>query len=351
MKKTLLLLSVTAALGLAGCDNGSQAPQAQVKPRPAKLFTVEDARTAQMQSFPAVVAAAESANLAFQVSGLIQTITVDEGEEVKQGDLLAQLDDTDFKSNLVSAEAQYRNAESSYQRAVKLKQTNAISQSDLEELTSNRDVTRSQFETAQKALNDTSLRAPYDGVIAKLPVSQLDNISAGTLVATVFAADLMEVSINVPAALMARSNDASGLSAYVVLPSAPQVQIPANFNSVVLEADAASQTYEVTFHFQAPEGQVVLPGMNAQLHVSRSLAEGESQPFSVPLPAVLAEADKHFVWLYDQQQHTISKRYVEIAPSVGDSIDVISGVEAGDMIVAAGGDFLSAGIQIRPWQR
>ena len=106
----VLLTAVTA------CSD-EPAAEAPAQIRPAKLVEVTTQTNVLMLNFPAIVTARSSAELGFQVGGKVQELPVTEGDAVKEGDVIAMLEQATFKNDLSTAQAQYNSANSDYQRA------------------------------------------------------------------------------------------------------------------------------------------------------------------------------------------------------------------------------------------
>ncbi len=325
--------------------------------RPVKLITLSGASHLQVTRYPAMLDAAQSSDLSFQVGGLIADLAVSESQEVQKGDVIARLDQRDFQSQVTSARVQFENAEEEYQRAVRLSQEDAIARSVLDQRKSQRDVARTQLDTAEKALEDTVIRAPFTGLIAETPVSARDIVSAGQIVATLIGtenlagAGIAEATINVPAAVIARAQEVESRRAFVILDVAPDNRIEATFERASLLADSATQTYSVTFTFDPPNDLVILPGMQATLELSESRGTTDSQSLriSVPLSAILSDGTARYVWIVNQDSMTVSKREVTVADGIGESALVTEGLAPGETIATAGASFLAEGMQVRPW--
>ena len=110
---------------------------------------------------------------------MIQALPVGESDQVAEGDLIARLDTRDFENNLASARASFANADETYQRAVRLAEQDAIAQNTLEQRKTQRAVAKAQLDSAEKALADSMLQAPFSGVIARVPVRERQIISPG----------------------------------------------------------------------------------------------------------------------------------------------------------------------------
>ena len=345
----LYVLSLGLLL-LTACEK--EVPQASAPTvRPVKIATIESAERLQTTRYPAVIQASGSVDLTFQVGGLLQELPVTEAQIVRQGDLIAKLDPRDFVSQVNSARAQYELAEKEYQRAVRLIKEDAIAQKELEQRKSQHDSAKALLDTAQKALADSELRAPYTGVIAKVSVKRLQNIQPGTAIASMIETKKWEATINLPASVIASTPTRQEEGVYVVLSAAQETQIPATFKEATLEADAVSQTYAVTFSFQAPEDLVILPGMNADviLQSSAKQAIAREKNVAVPLAAVLSDGQQQFVWVVDVDSMAVTKRLVRVQEGIGETLVITDGLVVGESIVAAGAAYLSEGTHVRAW--
>lgn len=338
------------AVGAASCSQ--QSDEAAEPPiRPIKLITVETSSNRFPVSYPAVIEASQSSALTFQVGGLLQELPVSEGQPIEQGALIAKLDQRDFQNNFNSAKAQYDNAESEYQRAVRLSEQNAISRSVLEQRRSARDIARAQFDTAKKALDDTELRAPFSGQIASVNVENFQNVSAQQPVAVLQSAGSVEAVINVPARLLAYVPQLTPVDTRVTLDAAPNVAIPAQFKEASGQADPTSQTYRVRFTFAPPENLLILPGMTGKVE-TMFVYSGDQFDIGVSVPgaAIMSEGGQPFVWAVDEKTMTVSKRNVTLSTDrFEDEIFIVDGLEDGDVIAGAGASFLHDGMQVRAW--
>lgn len=334
---------------LAGCEGNKEvAPPEGV--RPVKIVTVEEADERQLNRYPAVIDAAVTTGLNFPISGLLQELHVSEAQRVAEGDLLALLDQEDAVSRLNAAKAQYELAEQEYQRALRLKAENAIAQREFDQRESQRDTARANLNTAEKAFRDTELRAPYGGIISKVPVRRLQNVQTGTMIATLIDTSSWEALINLPAQLVATTPLRRDEGAYISFSVMPDLEFPAVFKSATLEADALSQTYAVTFAFEPPDNLLLLPGMNAHVTFRSSLKKtSDGLDVVVPLAAIVSDGQQQYVWIVDPEQMTVRRQAVSVKPGIGDALIITDGLQVGAQIVAAGAAYLSDGMKVRRW--
>lgn len=350
-RSVLALPIAFALLVTASCGGDVSEQTREPAVRPVKLITLSPASDVQTSRYPAVISAGQSADLSFQVGGFVEEIAVVTAQQVNEGDLIARLDQSDFQSQLASARSQFENAEEEYQRAVRLAEQDAIARSVLEQRQTQRDVAKTQLDTAERALEDTVIRAPFAGAVVQKPANAGDNLPAGQLVASLMGYGGLKAAVDLPARVIAESQEVENRGAFVILDAAPDARIPATFLEANLLADTASQTYEVTFTFEPPESLVVLPGMNATVELSgaRRSDSATANRISVPLSAVLSDGAAKYVWVVDENTMTVSRREVTVADGIGEMAVVTEGLAIGDIIATAGASFLADGMQVRPW--
>ncbi len=345
------LVFVTALTTSCGEDlNESSRPEAV---RPVKLVTLAESESSKINRFPAVVDANRLFELGFQVGGLLQEFSVKEAEQVKRGQVIAKLDQRDLTSAVTSTRAQFDNAKQEYERAVRLAKEDAIAKTVLEQRKTQFDVAQAQLDQAEKALADSVLRAPADGIVVQTLAKRLQTVSPGATVVKIMDESLYKATIDVPASFIARlpkdESDSDNREAFVIFDVAPNQLIPAEFKEITLLADAASQTYAATFTFPSPSAFNVLPGMNATVELRRRNTS-QSARVAVPVAAISSDGESKYVWVVDKATMTVSKRQVTLEDSIGALVVVTSGLQTSDVIAGAGAAYLSEGMKIRAWE-
>lgn len=339
------LIATVAACGEA------PAPERIETARPAKFITVGTASQQRNLSFPAVIRAAQSAELTFPMAGEVVELNVLESADVSRGDVIARLDQRDARNNLTQAQAEFQNAESEYRRAQRLREQDAVSQSILEQRKTQLDVRQAAVATAQKALEDTVIRAPFSGGVSRVLVEQFQNVQAKEPIVVLQSGDT-EAIIDIPGTIIARVPQLEPVNTRVILDAAPDLEIPAVFREAAGEADPNTQTYQVSFTFEPPEGLFILPGMTATVRSTFNFkgSNGDivASGIAVPLDAILAEGPNRFVWVVDNDMK-LRKQAVALGQDTTESVTVTSGLDGGETIVAAGVSFLAEGMTVREW--
>ncbi|MEM1433132.1 MAG: efflux RND transporter periplasmic adaptor subunit [Pseudomonadota bacterium] len=338
------------ALALSACGAEPEAPAPEYV-RPARLYEVLAATSTRSITFPAVIQSARTAELTFQTQGEVVELTVLEGQEVAEGHIIARLDQRDVRNSLAQAQAEFANAEAEFRRAERLIAEEAISRSILDSRRTQMEIQRAALSVAEKAVDDTVLRAPFTGGVSRVFVEQFQNVQAKEPI-IVLQSSTIEVVIDAPSTIVALGPRLEPANTLVELDVAPGIEIPAAFREATGTADEATQTYQITFTFDPPEGLVILPGMTATLRTTFNfVGVNDIAPdgYVVPLSAVLAEGDERFVWIYDQQTGTVSRQAVVLGVYSGTGVVVTEGLEGGETIVAAGVSYIHEGMRVQPW--
>ena len=346
------ILVAVAAVLLTACGSEPSGDD-ETRARPAILIEAGQNTDEAYLTFPSVIQGRRGSELAFAVGGVVDEVFVQAAQEVEQGEVLARLDQRDFRSQLNGAQATYANAEEAYQRALRLLEGDAISRSEVERRKTDRDTAMAQLETAQKALDDTVIIAPFSGAVAQVSIEALQTARAGQTAITLLNTSQLKAVINLPSDFIALSKNYSDTedSSFVILDVAPNQRIPAEFKEISLEADAASQTYEALYSFTPPDNLVVLPGMNAMVWLRDPSSNLGVDTVSVPLTAISVEQDEKFVWVVNEKTMAVSKRTVSLADGVGEQVTILKGLKPGETIVAAGVSQLAEGVKVRQWSK
>ncbi|PHR93616.1 MAG: efflux transporter periplasmic adaptor subunit [Robiginitomaculum sp.] len=353
MPKYLKLVSallITSAL-ISGC-----APKEEVETvtaiRPAKLIEIATSSNVTTMNLPAIIEASETSNLTFQVGGQLTQLLVVSGERVNRGTIIGRLDQRNYLNQVSEAKTAYDSADTEFKRAERLIAASAISRSAFEQRKSQLDVARAQLDSANKSLEDTVLRSPFAGIISAVHAKKFQNVQALEDIVTLQTTGAAEALVQLPATLIARSGRINSIETVIMLDAAPDVRIPATFKSIATQADASSQTFATKYSFLPSSDVVILPGMTGTLQTkfTRSNEDGSVDQINVPLLAILSDGDARYVWIVNTDSLTVSRRTITVGTSIGEMLEVTSGLQAGDTIVGAGASYLHEGMKIRRYE-
>lgn len=336
------LISVTSAAFLA-----LTAPlMAQEIIKPVKLMKIEDSDGSVTRQFFGRVVAKETVDLAFQVSGQIVEFPVTEGEPVKQGDLIAKLDLEPFEISLDQARVQKEQADRDLAR-FKLLEGNTVSQVSVDDAQTAADLASIGIRDAKRNLDEATLHAPFDGLVAARSLANFTTINAGTPVVRLHDMSDLRIEIDVPEVLFQQAGKDPDFEIFAQFPASDET-FPVEVREFNAETSTIGQTFTITFGMTPPEHLVILPGSSATVI---AIQQGQAEHFTVPAAAIVTENDgSTSVMVFEptsDDQGTMSPRAVEITPSNKGEVQVVSGLNPGDEIAAAGASELSDGQTVR----
>lgn len=345
---TLTLLAIVAS----GCSE----KQAENKPviRPVKVVEIARADTTRALDYSGAVRARTDMSLGFRISGKIIDRRVDIGERLKPGDVLARVDATDYalsvkraEADLLSAQKQVQTAELTRNRAQNLFDKNVSPKSQLEQAqltydqaAATRDSAASSLDEAKNQVAYANLTSDLSGIVTAVNADVGQVVSAGTPVLTVAVDGEKEVAIAVPETDIGQFSVGKTVKARFW--SNDALSLDGKVREVSGSADAQSRTFAV--RVSLPNDPRVLLGMTSTIEAT---AENAAPFVSVPLSALAEKDGRKIVWLVDRGAATVHSQDVKLADFSGDGVRVAEGLKPGDLVVAAGTQFMSENMQVK----
>lgn len=335
--------------------------------RPVKTIQVsESSSTGNQIIFPGSLRAFKRADLSFRVDGTIILRDISVGDAASKDQILIQLDPREYEISLQKAKGKVESLEAQVSFAVKdsermqkiyERDPGAISESllDRKKETSNQlkaelTVAQGDLDQATDNLSYTSLKAPFDGIIAAIYVENHEQVRAKQVVLRFLDMADREMEINVPEKYInALLEGKDRLNFEVRLDAFPNYNLNAEIKEIGTEAASTTQTYPVTLSLKnVPIELTLLAGMNGKAFINRP-NETNSNSFAIPKSAIFTDSgNATYVWLVDPNSQTVHKKAVKVDLSnKGNSIVVTEGLAQGDTIVVAGTSFLIEGQRVK----
>lgn len=341
-----LLRTLIAALLSAGLFQAAFAQDTGAdKPRPAKIVEVQSRADAVTRRFFGTVAARETVDLAFQVAGQIVRLPVIEGDPVPEGAVLAQLDLEPFQLALDQARVQKDQADRDLSRLQKL-EGSTVSQVSVDDARTRADLAAISLRDAERSLEQATLKAPFDGLVAARKAAKFATISAGTPVVRLHDMSDLRVEIDVPEVLFQRAGRDPDIELLASFP-ASQRQFPLEIREFNAETSDIGQTFRITLGMPPPEEIVVLPGSSVEVTATLKQSGAFIQ---IPASAIVFDTGgKAHVVVFEPAgaAEGVARRVpVETTPTNAGNVRVLSGLEPGQEIVASGGALLSDGDRV-----
>jgi membrane fusion protein, multidrug efflux system len=353
----LAVLVIGAGAGWLFFGHAAKAPQAAMAPPPApavgvRLVTMKG--VSQSFEFVGRIKATDKVEVRARVEGFLDKVLFREGQDVKAGDLLYQIEKVQFqaaldqaKANVVVAEATLTNAKLEYERSLELSKRNFSPQSDVDQKKAAMDTAagrvmqlKAALTQAQVNLDYTDIRAPIDGRIGRTAytVGNLVNPASGVL-ATIVSQDpiyvLFPVSVrDLEAIREARRKDGGGMAKIdirVRLPSGQEYPHPGVWNLTDPQVDPQTDTLIMRATIPNPE-RTLTDGQ----FVTAIIRERQEAPrLVVPQAALQVDQSGYYV-LVVNDQNKVEQRRVQTGPQLGTDVVVTSGVKDGEKIIVDG---------------
>lgn len=212
-------------------------------------------------------------------------------------------------------------------------------------------VLETEFRIARDRLEDTYLRAPFDGVVTRQILENHEMAQPGAPVLAMHDIATIEVAVAVPEHELVSGICDQDLVSTVRFVAVPEREFEAKLVEWNTEADPVTRTYSLVFDMPQPKDVNVLPGMTAEVSVAFPRSDDASVETVVPSGAVVSDGKgRDTVWVLGEQENRAEMRAVTLGEHVGDSqLTVLAGLEPGERIVAAGADFVEIGMELVPW--
>lgn len=311
---------------------------AQPAPTYVTVHTAEKTAISDSTEALGTLKANESVDITSSVTETLADIHFDDGQMVKEGDLLANLDQEEELAQFHEERANLKELQREVKRLENLVKQRSASQTELDKART--EVTRARFRIAEieARVADRRIKAPFAGVLGLRNISPGALVSPGTIITTLDDIAMLRLDFSVPATLLASIEPGQKVSAT----SASYEQ---TFFGVITAIDsrvnAVDRSIIARAEFKNPN-TLLKPGMLMRVKVERPVRE----TIMVPEETLLSREKNHFVWLIDNEINTVSLRQVQLGSRVSGKVEIVSGLEVGEQIVQEGFVHMRPGVVV-----
>ncbi|MGM9758927.1 MAG: efflux RND transporter periplasmic adaptor subunit [Parabacteroides sp.] len=346
MRGKIIPLAMATAL-FVSC---SQPAEKERTPRPVKLTQVASLNEVE-KSFSGVVSADQFSDLAFKVSGPLIALRVEEGQRVRQGQVVAEIDPLDCQLEYEAKRSSYQTADAQLQRAKRLLEKQAISRQEFETTEASYSNAKAAFEYAKNQLEQTKLRAPFDGFIQKKYVENYQKVQAGQGIVCLINPGKLQVQFTMPEANMVYYNEPHNF--FVEFDNYKGIRFQAKVKEYV-EASPDGSGVPVFLYIDDPrfnlDSYKVAVGFSCRIILHINDHSKITDAVTVPLSAVVSSesSQERYVFVYDNQTQQVARRTIQGDGLLNkDEVIVTNGLQAGDRVVVAGATRLVDGQKVR----
>jgi membrane fusion protein (multidrug efflux system) len=269
----------------------------------------------------------ESIDVTAKASNIVVAVRFTEGQQVRRGDVLVEMDGEQARADLAVAEAALKESTSQYHRSRELYTTKVLSDAQIEQIEAAFRSNEARVASARSRLSDTVIRAPFAGRVGLRRVSVGSLVNPGALITTLDDTSRIKLDFTVPEAYVAAVTPGLGITAQS--PAFPGQAFKGTVASVDSRVDPNTRSVTVRAIVPNDAGQLK-PGMFLTVHLTRS----ESDVLLIPEEALVPEQGDVFVFVV--QDGKAGKRRVHIGQRRVGAVQVVDGLAAGEMVVTEG---------------
>lgn len=341
MKNKLYFLLIICLL-TAGCSHKKNKKEEDTPRReiPVKVISASSTLSNEHRRYSGTIKENKSSILSFEAAGNIKEITVEKGDKVKKGQLLAKLDQNNLQSLYNAANATANQAQDAYNRYKILYDNGSLPEIKWVEVQTKLQQAKSAQQIARNELKNSSLYAPFDGYIAEKDAEPGMNVVPGAPVVKLVTIDSIYAKISIPENEIAAIQ--TGDSAIVEIAAIQDKKFEGKVTEKGVMANPFARTYDVLIRIDNPEEQI-LPGMVC--YVDLILSGSDASYINVPNNAIqVDEHGRYFVWV--AENNTAHRRFIQTGQQTDSGVSVTSGLNTDDQVIIEGSNKVSEGMKI-----
>ncbi len=281
--------------------------------------------------------ASESVDITAKVTNLVTAIRFTEGQQVRRGDVLVELDGEQARADLAVANAALKESTSQLQRSRELYETKVLSDQQIEQIEATYAANRARVAAAQSRLSDTVIRAPFNGRVGLRRVSVGSLVAPGAVITTLDDTSSIKLDFTVPERVVAAMQ--AGLTLEATSVAYPGKTFSGKVASVDSRVDPSTRSVIVRAIVPNDEG-LLKPGMFMNVR----LARGAADVLVVPEEALVPEQGDVFVYVVKDDK--VAKRRIQPGPRTVGSVQVTDGLQTGELVVTEGTQKLRDGANV-----
>jgi multidrug efflux pump subunit AcrA (membrane-fusion protein) len=409
-KQLMVILTTLLMTGLISCKQQEESQPKEVV-RPVKVQRIKTgAKTYEESAFSGVAAGISESVLSFRVPGVIKALSARVGQRVKANEIVARLDDRDYRLNmeaiknqLTATEAQLdqlrkggrsedilslegriralqttvKTANTEYQRVQNLYAADAASKSQLDQIRTQYEQSRAELESTRQELakaktggreeeiraaranirsirsNLAQTKAALEDTVMKIPFNGIisqkhtSNFQQVSAGMPIYSlVDISRIEIQISVPERMISSINAGRQVSMKFLNFPDRKITGVISKVGVTADRQTLTYPVFVEVVNPEREI-LPGMTANIFLHSSNAN-TGFPI-IPIHSILEDkiTNGHFVWIVDETKQIAKRREISLGRILNEAIEVLSGLKEGELVITGGMSRIRSGMKIR----
>lgn len=313
---------------LGGCDLGKDEKEEEAPPIPVETSLPSRGDVVAVYSGTAPIEAFAEADVIAKVGGEVREVLAEEGDDVKEGQILARLDGDRLRLELNESQARLRKLQRDFERNRNLKERGLISEGDFEKIQYELEALEASYNLASLELDYTKIRAPISGVVSERFIKLGNTISVGEPVFRVTSIEPLVAYLYVPEREYRKISP--GQPVRINIDALGGEQIPTTVTRVSPSIDAETGTFKVTIEILDPARRIK-PGMFARISI---VYEKRENVLQVPRSAIVDEMSTTSVFVVEND--VAVRRPVQTGLAAYGLVEIISGLADQDRVITVG---------------
>lgn len=335
MKRLILACLVMAAVS---CANNANRKTIEKEPINVGVLTITPMSSQYYNVYVGEINASGSAVISTNHAGILESINVHQGTDVKRGDILAEVTSKNVIASYEISHATLRQAEDGYERVQKVHKSGTVADVKLVEIETQLAKATAAAKSSEEAMEECRVKAPFNGTISEVLVEQGIQVGPGTPLFKLVDLSTIEVAIPVPEGEIGKIK--VGQKALIDVPALNITGIEAHVQLKGVTASFPSHTYKCTL---VPEKKQtnLYPGMVCKVRLSET-----SDEMNIRIPASAVEMDSKGKFVWTVKDGIVGRTYVTVGGYQEQGVVISSGLEPGTQVIVKGAAKVSTGMKV-----
>ncbi|MCB0281768.1 MAG: efflux RND transporter periplasmic adaptor subunit [Calditrichae bacterium] len=333
----LLLIAVLSG----SCSKGPGGGGFSMPPTPVETVSAEPQTIVDRFEAVGTIEAENSVSIVSEIDAVVESLPFHEGDAIKKGNLIAQLDDSQLSAELNRATALRDQSKANYERIKSVVDQGAGARQDLDDAHAALKVAEANLGLAKARFAKTRILAPFSGKIGARQVSPGAFLRTGQVITDLAQIDHLRINFSAPERFLSKLKQ--GARVKVSTTAYPGYELQGEINVIEPVLDSATRSARIIAVLDNP-GERFKPGMSANIS---AVLNQRDNALTIPNEAVFVNGDQSFVFMV-KKDSTVAKSAVTLGSRMADVVEVLSGLNEGSVVVRAGHQKLYDGARVHP---
>jgi membrane fusion protein (multidrug efflux system) len=328
-------------LNLNCSDQQASNEEFSMPPMPVEVTQVKEQRVADKFEAVGTIEAIEAITVVSEIDATVVSLPFEEGNHIKRGELIAQLDDSQLAAEVNRTEALYTQSQATYNRVKSIVEQKAGTPQDLDDALASLKVAEANLKLAKARLDKTHIVAPFDGIVGSRRVSVGSFLRTGNAITELANLNEIRVSFSAPERFLSRLK--RGAEVIVSTPVYPGHEVKGKIIAIepVIDSETRSARIVARVHNL---GQKFRPGMSANISV---ILNERPKALTIPNEVIFANGNQSFVFIVNPDS-TVKRVAITTGLQLADATEVLQGLDKGMLVIQAGHQKLFEGAKVMP---